>query len=167
MDYKYIKQYADHGMLVDLNPYFEIYETGLKEGWMVKPEVFAERSIGTVEQDPLVYGSTPDARSWRDIVFCIFFCTIASYFCIDCGVASAAQHEDDAAVPGVVLPAFYHWRQCGSSMLIFLSSLKQIPTSLYEASKVDGASAWHQFWKITFPLLTPTIFFNLVMQMSL
>lgn len=63
MDYKYIKQYADHGMLVDLNPYFEIYETGLEEGWMVKPEVFAERSIGTVEQDPLVYGSTPDARS--------------------------------------------------------------------------------------------------------
>lgn len=55
--------------------------------------------------------------------------------------------------------------QFGSSMLIFLSSLKQIPASLYEASRVDGASAWHQFWKITFPLLTPTIFFNLVMQM--
>lgn len=48
----------------DFLPYFEIYETGLEEGWMVKPEVFAERSIGTVEQDPLVYGSTPDARSW-------------------------------------------------------------------------------------------------------
>lgn len=55
--------------------------------------------------------------------------------------------------------------QFGSSMLIFLSSLKQIPASLYEAAKVDGASAWHKFWKITFPLLTPTIFFNLVMQM--
>ena len=55
--------------------------------------------------------------------------------------------------------------QFGSSMLIFLSSLKQIPASLYEASRVDGATPWHQFWKITFPLLTPTIFFNLVMQM--
>lgn len=55
--------------------------------------------------------------------------------------------------------------QFGSSMLIFLSSLKQIPASLYEAARVDGASKWRQFWQITFPLLTPTIFFNLVMQM--
>lgn len=55
--------------------------------------------------------------------------------------------------------------QFGSSMLIFLSSLKQIPASLYEAARVDGAPPWKQFWKITFPLLTPTIFFNLVMQM--
>lgn len=55
--------------------------------------------------------------------------------------------------------------QFGSSMLIFLSALKQIPSSLYEAANVDGASKWLQFWKITLPLLTPTIFFNLVMQM--
>ena len=55
--------------------------------------------------------------------------------------------------------------QFGSSMLIFLSSLKQIPASLYEAAMVDGASGVYQFFKITLPLLTPTIFFNLVMQM--
>lgn len=55
--------------------------------------------------------------------------------------------------------------QFGSSMLIFLSSLKQIPTTLYEAAHVDGASKFRQFRQITLPLLTPTIFFNLVMQM--
>lgn len=55
--------------------------------------------------------------------------------------------------------------QFGSSMLIFLSSLKQIPETLYEAARVDGASAPRQFFSITLPLLTPTIFFNLVMQM--
>ncbi len=55
--------------------------------------------------------------------------------------------------------------QFGSSMLIFLSSLKQIPTSLYEAARVDGANGLSQFFRITLPLLTPTIFFNLVMQM--
>lgn len=55
--------------------------------------------------------------------------------------------------------------QFGSSMLIFLSSLKQIPVSLYEASNIDGANRFSQFFKITLPLLTPTIFFNLVMQM--
>lgn len=55
--------------------------------------------------------------------------------------------------------------QFGSSMLIFLSSLKQIPRTFYEASTVDGAGKWRQFTSITLPLLTPTIFFNLVMQM--
>ena len=55
--------------------------------------------------------------------------------------------------------------QFGSSMLIFLSSLKQIPPSLYEAASIDCAGKFRQFFKITLPLLTPTIFFNLVMQM--
>ena len=55
--------------------------------------------------------------------------------------------------------------QFGSSMLIFLSALKQIPQTLYEAARVDGARAPQQFFRITLPLLTPTIFFNLVMQM--
>ena len=55
--------------------------------------------------------------------------------------------------------------QFGSSMLIFLSSLKQIPQSLYEAANVDGANGISKFFRVTLPLLTPTIFFNLVMQM--
>ncbi len=55
--------------------------------------------------------------------------------------------------------------QFGSSMLIFLSSLKQIPQTLYEAARVDGARSYQQFFRITLPMLTPTIFFNLVMQM--
>lgn len=54
--------------------------------------------------------------------------------------------------------------QFGSSMLIFLSAMKQIPSSLYEAARVDGAGPVRSFFKITMPLLTPTIFFNLVMQ---
>ena len=54
--------------------------------------------------------------------------------------------------------------QFGSSMLIFLAALKQIPRELYEASHVDGANGRQQFWKVTLPLLTPTIFFNLVQQ---
>lgn len=55
--------------------------------------------------------------------------------------------------------------QFGSSMLIFLSALKQIPAELYEAADVDGANKFNRFFKITLPLLTPNIFFNLVMQM--
>lgn len=54
--------------------------------------------------------------------------------------------------------------QFGSSMLNFLSGLKQIPASLYESASIDGATAIHRFFRITLPMLTPTIFFNLIMQ---
>jgi multiple sugar transport system permease protein len=53
----------------------------------------------------------------------------------------------------------------GSPMIIFLAGLRQIPQDLYEAASVDGAGAWTKFLRITIPLLTPVIFFNLVLQM--
>ena len=52
----------------------------------------------------------------------------------------------------------------GASMIIFLAGLKQIPTEYYEASKIDGAGKLGQFRYITIPLLTPVIFFNLVIE---
>lgn len=52
----------------------------------------------------------------------------------------------------------------GSPMIIFLAGLRQIPTMYYEAAAVDGASKWTQFVQITLPLLSPIIFFNLVLQ---
>lgn len=55
--------------------------------------------------------------------------------------------------------------QFGSSMIIFLAGLKQIPEEYYEAASVDGATKVHQFFAITVPLLSPVILFNLVMQM--
>lgn len=55
--------------------------------------------------------------------------------------------------------------QFGSSMLIFLAGLKQIPEHYYEAARVDGANKAVQFFKITMPMLTPVIFFNLVNQL--
>jgi oligogalacturonide transport system permease protein len=52
----------------------------------------------------------------------------------------------------------------GSTMVIFLAGLKDIPQELYEAAAVDGAGKITTFFKVTIPLLTPIIFFNLVMQ---
>ncbi|PZE19530.1 carbohydrate ABC transporter permease [Paenibacillus xerothermodurans] len=54
--------------------------------------------------------------------------------------------------------------QFGSSMLIFLAGLKNIPQSYYEAAGVDGANGIQRFFKITLPLLSPIILFNLIMQ---
>ena len=53
----------------------------------------------------------------------------------------------------------------GGSMIIYLSGLQSIPTELYESASIDGAGRTRQFWHITLPMLSPTIFFNLVMQM--
>lgn len=51
---------------------------------------------------------------------------------------------------------------CGAMMLIFLAGLKNIPPALHEAAEVDGANTWQRFWRISLPLLTPYIFYNLV-----
>ncbi|MEV0159707.1 carbohydrate ABC transporter membrane protein 1 (CUT1 family) [Nonomuraea fuscirosea] len=53
----------------------------------------------------------------------------------------------------------------GAPMIIFLAGLRQIPSSYYEAAAVDGAGALRQFRSITLPLLTPIIFFNLVLEL--
>lgn len=55
--------------------------------------------------------------------------------------------------------------QFGSAMLIFLAALKDVPQDLYEAASVDGSTKLHSFIHITMPLITHTIFFNLVMQL--
>ncbi|TPW30928.1 sugar ABC transporter permease [Martelella alba] len=54
--------------------------------------------------------------------------------------------------------------QFGSAMVIFLAALQSVDNSLYEAAAIDGAGKWRTFFFITLPLITPVIFFNLIMQ---
>jgi multiple sugar transport system permease protein len=70
-------------------------------------------------------------------------------------------HSAAWSKPGIILMSL--WGGSGGTMLIFLAGLKEIPESLLEAAKIDGANAWQRFRHVTLPLLTPTIFFNLVM----
>ena len=67
----------------------------------------------------------------------------------------------DTAIWTLVLLAMW---QFGSPMLIFLAGLKQIPAVLYEAASIDGASPFQKFMRVTLPMLTPIIFFNVIMQ---
>jgi multiple sugar transport system permease protein len=60
---------------------------------------------------------------------------------------------------------FLHAWQFGAPMVIFLAALKQIPAELHEAAELDGASKIQSFFLVTLPLITPIIFFNVVMQM--
>ena len=56
------------------------------------------------------------------------------------------------------------WKQISYNFLFFLAGLQSIPKSLLEAAAIDGASPWHRFWTIVFPLLSPTTFFLLVIN---
>lgn len=55
--------------------------------------------------------------------------------------------------------------QFGSAMVIFLAALKSVPGELYEAASLDGAGKFRQFFKVTFPIITPVIFYNLITQL--
>jgi sn-glycerol 3-phosphate transport system permease protein len=56
------------------------------------------------------------------------------------------------------------WKQISYNFLFFLAGLQSIPKSLIEAAAIDGARPWHRFWTIVFPLLSPTTFFLLVIN---
>lgn len=52
----------------------------------------------------------------------------------------------------------------GNAMLVMLAGLQGVPTELYDAAKVDGANPWQTFWNVTFPMISPVIFYNLVLS---
>jgi multiple sugar transport system permease protein len=65
------------------------------------------------------------------------------------------------ALPTMVLMGL--WGIGGGRMIIFLAGLQNIPASLYEAASIDGATRWQQFRHVTLPMLSPVIFFNLIL----
>ena len=67
------------------------------------------------------------------------------------------------AMPAMVIVTV--WKGLGYSMVIFLAGLQNIPEELYEAAALDGAGPSRRFWRVTFPLLSPTLFFVLVITL--
>jgi multiple sugar transport system permease protein len=65
------------------------------------------------------------------------------------------------AMPAIIIMSV--WKGFGYNMVLFLAGLQGIPTSIYEAATIDGASAWQRFWRITLPLLSPVIFLAVVL----
>ncbi|MXX24728.1 MAG: sugar ABC transporter permease [Caldilineaceae bacterium SB0668_bin_21] len=72
-------------------------------------------------------------------------------------------NDPDWAKPAVVILTL--WKNTGFTMVIYLAALQGVPTELYDAAKVDGASAWQRFRSVTFPMVSPTTFFLMVIQM--
>ncbi|MDF2508693.1 MAG: binding-protein-dependent transport system inner rane component [Microbacterium sp.] len=69
--------------------------------------------------------------------------------------------DPDKTMPMLILLAVW---QFGAPMVIFLAGLKQVPQELYEAASVDGAGPIRKFRAITIPMLSPVIFFNLLLE---
>ena len=66
------------------------------------------------------------------------------------------------AIPALVIMGL--WASVGGSrMVIFLAGLQDVPKELLESAEIDGAGVWAKFWNVTLPLITPTVFFNLVL----
>lgn len=76
------------------------------------------------------------------------------------GIQGPAWLQDPAwAKPALVLMSLWG---IGTSIVIFLAGLQGVPEHLYDAAKIDGANQWHEFWQVTLPMLTPTLFFVLI-----
>jgi multiple sugar transport system permease protein len=62
--------------------------------------------------------------------------------------------------PALILMSL--WQGAGGSMVIYLAGLQSVPTHLYEAAEIDGAGPWGKFWNVTVPMMSPIIFYNLI-----
>lgn len=70
--------------------------------------------------------------------------------------------NSDIAMPAIMLMAV--WRGLGYNVVLFLAGLQGVPQEFYEAAKLDGAGRWKSFWNVTFPLISPTTFFIVVLS---
>jgi multiple sugar transport system permease protein len=68
--------------------------------------------------------------------------------------------DPDWALPALILMSLWG---LGGTMVIFLAGLQGIPNEFYEAAEIDGAGPWAKLWHVTIPLMSPVIFFNLIM----
>jgi len=62
--------------------------------------------------------------------------------------------------PALILMSL--WQGSGAAMVIYLAGLQNVPQHLYEAAEIDGASSWGKFWHVTVPMMSPIIFYNLI-----
>ncbi|EGJ10063.1 binding-protein-dependent transport systems inner membrane component [Rubrivivax benzoatilyticus JA2 = ATCC BAA-35] len=87
---------------------------------------------------------------------------IVSYWLREAGIDWNHLLDSGDAMALIVMAAV--WKQVSYNFLFFLAGLQSIPKSLIEAAAIDGAGPWRRFWTVQFPLLTPTSFFLLVIN---
>ena len=87
---------------------------------------------------------------------------VVTYYLGELGYGWNHMMNDNQAMTLIVIASV--WKQISYNFLFFLAGLQSIPKSLIEAAAIDGAGPWRRFWSIQFPLLSPTTFFLLVIN---
>jgi multiple sugar transport system permease protein len=111
---------------------------------------------------PLVTSSVAIGLVWNWILSPRF--GVLNYILKLMGLTGPSWLGDSSTALASVATVFV-WKESAFYMIIYLAGLQDIPLSLYEAAEMDGASKWQRFWRVTFPLLTPTTFFALTIAM--
>lgn len=126
---------------------------------LMNQKVFGIRAFRTIYFLPSVVSGVAVALLWQWILDGNF--GLLNTFLANFGIVGPGWLTDEAwAKPSMVLMNLW---AVGGTMIIYLAGLQGVPRSLYEASIVDGAGRIRQFWNITIPMLTPTIFYNVIM----
>ena len=131
---------------------------GLLLAVLLNQRVSLLRYYRTAFYMPSVLSGVAVSVMWRLILSADF--GVLNYLLSLLGITGPAWLSDPTWVlPAFVLMGLWHF---GGSMVVYLAGLQGIPTDLYEAAQVDGASWWSRLWRITLPLITPVIFFQLI-----
>ena len=128
--------------------------------------VFADRVIkGALAYKTLPIWPYAVAHAVAGVLWLFMFAPsigVVSYALRKSGIQWNALLNGDQAMLLIVMAAV--WKQISYNFLFFLAGLSSIPKSLIEAAAIDGAGPWRRFWTIVFPLLSPTTFFLLVIN---
>ena len=128
--------------------------------------VFADRVIkGALAYKTLLIWPYAVAPAVAGVLWLFMFAPsigVVSYALKKSGIEWNALLNGNQAMLLIVMAAV--WKQISYNFLFFLAGLSAIPKSLIEAAAIDGARPWRRFWTIVFPLLSPTTFFLLVIN---
>jgi cellobiose transport system permease protein len=80
------------------------------------------------------------------------------------GESGPIDWQADRLMAHIAISVIVTWRWTGYNALIYLAAMQAIPTDLYEAARVDGASAWRTFWSVTVPMIRPTVIFTAIIS---
>ncbi len=134
---------------------------GLAVAWTINQKI---RGIGfykTIYFLPYVVPSVAAALVWQSMYIPGF--GLINYYLAKLGLPTPDWISSvEWAMPAIIIMSI--WKGVGFHIIVFLAGLKSISTSYYEAATIDGATKWQSFRYITFPLLTPTIFFVMIIS---
>ena len=128
--------------------------------------IFADRVVrGALAYKTLLIWPYAVAPAVAGVLWLFMFAPsigVVSYWLRQAGVSWNSLLNSHDAMALIVMAAI--WKQISYNFLFFLAGLASIPKSLIEAAAIDGARPWRRFWTIVFPLLSPTTFFLLVIN---